>query len=81
MKPSEVRSTSALNGGSNQIPSTTPVSNTVCYLTRVAMQDIDNSNETAVCILTQALGFWLLGADVTDDKDGDVWCEMSCFTF
>jgi hypothetical protein len=50
----------------------------VCYLAKVAMENIDTKDEMAECFIQDYLGTWRLCASISKGPDAHVWCEAHC---
>jgi hypothetical protein len=54
------------------------VTNSVCFLTGVVMEDIDAGGENAGCRIVQSGDTWHLCAGLGPTEDADVWCYAYC---
>jgi hypothetical protein len=54
------------------------VTSSVCFLTAVAMQDIDGAGEIALCKVAKSGGIWRLCARLDGSDDADVYCTAYC---
>jgi hypothetical protein len=81
---SDVLTASVTNGGVDLDGTITLTTESICFLTGVQMQDIDTSDEIGACRIVEfgtGNKIWQLQAIVSPSgKDGDVWCEATCFT-
>ena len=50
----------------------------ICFLTRVALEDLDSGGEVGECRLNRVGGNWRLNAALGPTGDSDAWCEAYC---
>lgn len=50
----------------------------VCFLTKVSMEDVDSHLEAATCEVVAQNGFWRLEAYLHANRDSDAWCSARC---
>ena len=57
-----------------------PYSTSMCFLTRVGINETDVGGETSTCQVYYSNGWWRLQANVGSGGDNDAYCSAMCYT-